>query len=100
MRERSLYTSLGEEEELVCRVSGVPTPSLTWYRNNVIVDRRTSNVLLNQRAGRHSLTLLNIDQGSVGEYQCEATNSEGTVRESITLTGWNYLNSPTKYEEC
>ena len=87
VRERRVETSLGEEEELVCRVTGVPTPTLTWYRNNKVIDRRTSNVLLNERAGRHSLTLLNIDQDTVGEYQCVASNSEGSVSESITLTG-------------
>lgn len=87
VRERTVHTSLGEEEELVCRVTGVPSPSLTWYRDNNVIDRRTANVLLNQRAGRHSLTLLNIDQASVGHYQCVASNSEGNVTESITLTG-------------
>ena len=87
VRERTVHTSLGEEEELVCRVTGVPSPSLTWYRDNNVIDRRTANVLLNQRAGRHSLTLLNIDQASVGDYQCVASNSEGNVTESITLTG-------------
>lgn len=87
MRERTVETSLGDEEELVCRVTGVPTPRLTWYRNNKVIDKRTSNILLNERAGRHSLTLLNIDQDMVGEYQCVASNSEGSVSESITLTG-------------
>ena len=87
VRERIVETSLGEEEELVCRVTGVPTPRLSWYRNNIIIDRRTSNVLLNERAGRHSLTLLNIDQDTVGEYQCVASNSEGSVTETIRLTG-------------
>ena len=87
VRERTIHTARGEEEELVCRVTGVPSPSLTWYRNNNVVDRRTNNVLLNQRAGRHSLTVLNIDGSSLGEYRCVATNSEGSVSQLITLTG-------------
>ena len=87
VRETIIHTNKGEEEELVCRVTGVPSPSLTWYRNNNIIDRRTNNVLINQRAGRHSLTVLNIDGGSVGEYRCVATNSEGSVSQVITLTG-------------
>ena len=87
VRERTIHTTTGQEEELVCRVTGVPSPSLTWYRNNTIIDRRTNNVLINQRAGRHSLTVLNIDGSSVGQYRCVATNSEGSVSQLITLTG-------------
>ena len=86
-RERIIHTARGEEEELVCRVTGVPSPSLTWYRNGHMIDRRTNNVLINQRAGRHSITVLNIDHDSVGQYRCVATNSEGSVSEIITLTG-------------
>ena len=94
VRERTIHTAKGEEEELVCRVTGVPSPSLTWYRNNNIIDRRTNNVLINQRAGRHSLTVLNIDEGSVGQYRCVATNSEGSVSQLITLTGSRLTSYP------
>ena len=66
--ERLVPTALGEEEELVrskifivkkqlwwwlfcqvCKVSGVPAPSLRWFRNNKILDRRTGNVLIHER---------------------------------------------------
>ena len=44
-----LHTRLGDEEELVCHVEGVPRPTVTWYHEGNVVDRRTSNILIHER---------------------------------------------------
>ena len=50
-----------------------------------------SNILIvvSDRNGRHSLTLLNIDGSSVGDYQCVANNSEGVDASIVKLSGNN-----------
>jgi hypothetical protein len=44
-------------------------------------------VLINQKHRRHSLTLLNIDEKSVGQYQCKATNNMGEETKFVKITG-------------
>jgi len=85
--EKTVHTGLGDEEELVCHVTGVPLPKVQWYRDGHPLDSRTNNVLIFQKNGRHSLTLLNIDGSSVGDYQCVANNSEGVDASRVKLTG-------------
>jgi len=85
--EKSLHTGLGDEEELVCHVTGVPRPEVTWFRDGHPLDSRTNNVLMFHKNGRHSLTILDIDSTSVGDYQCVANNTVGVDASIIKLTG-------------
>ena len=84
-----IHTALGDEEEIVCTVHALPHAEVTWVHDGRAVDRTTSNVLINQKHGRYSLTLLSIDEASVGQYWCRASNSMGQDRKGVTVTG-NY----------
>ena len=46
-------------------------------------------IVVSVRSGRHSLTLLNIDASSVGDYQCVANNSKGVEASIVKLSGNN-----------
>ncbi len=60
---------------LQCDVTGMPPPTVTWYRGDVPVD--ASNVLSNG-----ALLIVNITEGEFAStagvvYHCEATNTIG-----------------------
>ena len=82
-----IHTSLGDEEEIVCNVHATPHAEVSWLKDGKTIDRTTSNVLINQKHSRHSLTLLNIDERSVGQYQCKAINNMGEDTKFVKITG-------------
>ena len=49
IKEKTVHTGLGDEEELVCHVTGVPLPKVQWYRDGHPLDSRTNNVLIFQK---------------------------------------------------
>ena len=85
--EGVVHTALGEEEELVCKVHAMPEANVTWMKEGKLIDKTSSNVLINSKHGRHSLTLLNTDYTTVGLYTCTASNSEGEQTKNISVTG-------------
>lgn len=85
--EGVVHTALGEEEELVCKVHAMPEANVTWMKEGKRIDKTSSNVLINSKHGRHSLTLLNTDYTTVGLYTCTASNSEGEQTKNISVTG-------------
>jgi len=87
VEEVVIHTALGDEEEIVCNVHAVPHAAVTWLKDGQTVDKTTANVLINQKHSRHSLTMLNIDQNSVGQYQCRATNTMGEERKFVQIRG-------------
>ena len=82
-----IHTAFGDEEEIVCNVHAVPHAEVRWLKDGQTIDRTTGNVLINQKHSRHSLTLLNIDQTSVGQYQCTADNQMGEDSKFVKITG-------------
>ncbi len=64
---------------LQCDVTGMPTPTVTWYRRDVVADNvvDASNVLSDG-----TLLIVNITEGEFAStagvvYHCEATNTIG-----------------------
>eukprot|EP00090_Calanus_glacialis_P006041 TRINITY_DN14733_c0_g1_i1.p1 TRINITY_DN14733_c0_g1~~TRINITY_DN14733_c0_g1_i1.p1 ORF type:complete len:241 (+),score=67.28 TRINITY_DN14733_c0_g1_i1:101-724(+) len=66
----------------------MPHAEVSWLKDGQSIDKTTSNVLINQKHSRHSLTLLNIDERSVGQYQCKATNNMGEDTKFVKITGF------------
>ncbi|KAI4880598.1 hypothetical protein NFI96_012197, partial [Prochilodus magdalenae] len=72
----------GQSLDLECIVQGLPTPSIKWVRKDgVLSESRTSYESFNRL-----LRFSNISESDDGEYQCTATNTQGTVTHTYTVT--------------
>ncbi|KAK9954145.1 hypothetical protein ABG768_016241 [Culter alburnus] len=80
---RSSYLVLsGQSLELECIVQGLPAPSIQWIRKDgVLSESRTSNDNYNR-----VLRFLKISESDGGEYQCTATNVQGMITHTYSIT--------------
>uniref|UniRef100_A0AAR2LAY5 Neural cell adhesion molecule L1 n=1 Tax=Pygocentrus nattereri TaxID=42514 RepID=A0AAR2LAY5_PYGNA len=79
---RSSYLVLrGQSLDLECIVQGLPTPSIKWVRKDgVLPESRT------RESFDRLLRFNNISESDDGEYQCTATNTQGTAAHTYTVT--------------
>ncbi|KAG2455583.1 L1CAM protein, partial [Polypterus senegalus] len=81
--EKSSYLALrGQTLELECIVEGLPTPTMQW----VWKDGEMSKERMIQEKYNKLLSIKNITEADDGEYQCIATNIEGTIKHTYTVT--------------
>ncbi|KPP61888.1 neural cell adhesion molecule L1-like [Scleropages formosus] len=79
----SSYLALrGSTLELECIPEGLPTPTIQWVRRDgVLSESRTS-----RQNFERVLRFTNISETDSGEYQCMASNSQGVVVHTYTVT--------------
>jgi hypothetical protein len=72
----------GNQLTLTCNVSGLPTPSIAWKRNNLLAQEGGSTFVVPSLKGRDS-----------GPYTCIATNLAGvtSVTSNVIVIGMNML---------
>lgn len=75
----NITTSLGHTAELFCRVSGNPTPTVRWLKNDAPVVQEPRRVSYRPTPYGSRLRIRNLDTTDTGYFQCVATNSQGTV---------------------
>lgn len=63
----------GENLNIICLVTGNPTPYVTWQHNGVTISKGPI------------LHLTNVTQGLSGDYSCVARNLIGEQTKTITL---------------
>lgn len=68
----------GESVTLVCPAVGTPIPTITWYKDNILI---TDPVILSDG----SLTIEMVKSSDEGSYRCQATNMAGSVERNVTL---------------
>ncbi|NXF20847.1 MYPN protein, partial [Rhodinocichla rosea] len=71
---------------LDCKVSGLPTPELTWLLNGKAVLPDSRHKMLVRETGVHSLLIDPLSQSDAGTYTCLATNKTGQNSFSLELT--------------
>ncbi|NWX20749.1 MYPN protein, partial [Aegotheles bennettii] len=71
---------------LDCKVSGLPTPDLTWLLNGKPVLPDGTHKMLVRETGVHSLLIDPLSQNDAGTYTCLATNRTGQNSFSLELT--------------
>ncbi|KAM6091328.1 myopalladin isoform 1-T1 [Theristicus caerulescens] len=71
---------------LDCKVSGLPTPDLTWLLNGKPVLPDGTHKMLVRENGVHSLLIDPLSQNDAGTYTCLATNKTGQNSFSLELT--------------
>ena len=63
----------GDNVTLICNVSGMPTPMVSWMTPE------------SQRVSEYKLEVTNIHRSQAGEYTCEASNECGNATEMATI---------------
>ena len=83
----------GDDLDLQCLVTGKPLPNIVWYKNNKDMSQlknvnvESSETPENYETGSE-LTVKNVDKDiHTGRYTIEATNSVGTAKHELVVTG-------------
>ena len=77
-----VVVSVSDNAVLQCLVRGAPGPTVTWFKNGKVV-KRSSRIMFAE-AGQ-VLVITEVKEDDSDKYSCEASNSEGTVRQSTEL---------------
>ncbi|XP_077158113.1 vascular endothelial growth factor receptor 2 [Paroedura picta] len=68
---------IGETIEVSCVVKGIPSPLITWFKNNVSLIEDSGIVL---RDGNQTLTIRRVRKEDEGLYSCHACNILGCAK--------------------
>ncbi|XP_049921685.1 neural cell adhesion molecule L1-like protein isoform X3 [Epinephelus moara] len=83
---QSQLTVIGSDVHIKCSVSGKPPPDITWRRNGEIFRDDPNS---NRRVFDDTVVLLNAVAEDSAVYQCEASNSHGSVLANINILVMN-----------
>ncbi|XP_029109266.1 obscurin [Scleropages formosus] len=70
---------LGQTVKLACKVTGVPKPSVTWYKDGRPVEVDPHHIIIEDPDGSCTLILDNMTADDSGQYMCFAISSAGTA---------------------
>jgi len=69
---------LGETQRFECQVIGFPTPTISWYKDEINITNNLRYFIdSNKEQGTITLILRNVTLADEGLYQCRAENTEG-----------------------
>lgn len=83
---QSQLTVIGSDVHIKCSVSGKPPPDITWRRNGELF---RDNPQSNRRVLDDTLVLHNTRPEDSAVYQCDASNSHGSVLANINIMVMN-----------
>lgn len=74
--------SLGDEFTMMCVFQGIPSPTVTWYRNesSIHVDERTTitSTKISPAFTTSTLSVQAITSNDLGSYRCMGNNGDGS----------------------
>ncbi|XP_060940741.1 obscurin [Limanda limanda] len=70
---------LGQTVKLACKVTGVPKPTVTWYKDGRAVEADPHHIIIEDLDGSCTLILDNMTADDSGQYMCFATSSAGNA---------------------
>ncbi|XP_071349022.1 obscurin isoform X12 [Trachinotus anak] len=70
---------LGQTVKLACKVTGVPKPVVTWYKDGRTVEADPHHIIIEDPDGSCTLILDNMTADDSGQYMCFATSSAGNA---------------------
>ncbi|TWW73805.1 Obscurin, partial [Takifugu flavidus] len=70
---------LGQTVKLACKVTGVPKPSIIWYKDGRPVEADPHHIIIEDPDGSCTLILDNMTADDSGQYMCFATSSAGNA---------------------
>ncbi|XP_041637580.1 striated muscle preferentially expressed protein kinase isoform X2 [Cheilinus undulatus] len=87
--------SSSSEVTLRCIISGSPTPTVTWRKNNVEI-RTDAFHVVKYEGERHSLVIKHMRPNNAGSYCVSAVNPAGRASCSATI----YIQSEPTHTQC
>jgi len=78
--------TIGTSVSLNCVVTSGTATSITWLRNNVILNINADSRLTNGDVSTPSLSISNVQQSDSGSYVCRAADATGIVVNSNNIT--------------
>uniref|UniRef100_A0A8D8IEM5 Limbic system-associated membrane protein n=3 Tax=Culex pipiens TaxID=7175 RepID=A0A8D8IEM5_CULPI len=97
VEQQIVHSGVGHEAQLVCIVHAEPAPNVIWYKETTQLGT-TEQHSQQVRGNKHSLIIRNVTYLDLGNYTCQASNSLGKDRGSLSLSGLPticYFDSPT-----
>ncbi|XP_073347535.1 obscurin [Pagrus major] len=70
---------LGQTVKLACKATGIPKPSVTWYKDGRTVEADPHHIIIEDPDGSCTLILDNMTADDSGQYMCFATSSAGNA---------------------
>uniref|UniRef100_A0A674N1T1 Neural cell adhesion molecule L1-like protein n=1 Tax=Takifugu rubripes TaxID=31033 RepID=A0A674N1T1_TAKRU len=88
---RDQLTVIGSDVHIKCSVSGKPPPDITWRKNGelVVVLQQHSFKLVVMRVLDDTVVLHNAGPEDTAVYQCDASNSHGSLLANINIMVMN-----------
>ena len=78
----------GQLLEIVCTVSGTPTPTIQWFKDDEVVLSQGRDSLRISITGDGLSSIININSASLsnnGIYRCMASNEAGSVSKTLEI---------------
>ncbi|XP_041987312.1 peroxidasin [Aricia agestis] len=85
--------TIGDTAHFYCKARGVPKPSITWYRNTMVLPP-SENIELSDE--NQNLTIIEVSEDDDGLYHCRAENTEGLTEISAVLKVQQLIIGPPK----
>ncbi|KAJ4924345.1 hypothetical protein JOQ06_000585, partial [Pogonophryne albipinna] len=89
----------GSEVTLTCIVTGSPSPTVTWRKNNVEMHSGALQ-LVKAEGEKHSLVIKQMSPKSAGSYCVTAVNAAGSATCSATCSATLYIQSEPTHIQC
>ncbi|KAI3374875.1 hypothetical protein L3Q82_021410 [Scortum barcoo] len=70
---------LGQTVKLACKATGVPKPTVTWYKDGRAVEADPHHIIIEDPDGSCTLILDNMTADDSGQYMCFATSPAGNA---------------------
>ena len=70
----------------LCSASGIPVPTIAWYRNGSLLNSSSASVTYNGTEVTSVLDLGMLQVADAGVYTCNASSSTGSTTRDFTLT--------------
>uniref|UniRef100_A0A672FB55 Obscurin, cytoskeletal calmodulin and titin-interacting RhoGEF a n=1 Tax=Salarias fasciatus TaxID=181472 RepID=A0A672FB55_SALFA len=70
---------LGQTVKLACKATGIPKPTVTWYKDGRAVEADPHHIIIEDPDGSCTLILDNMTADDSGQYMCFATSPAGNA---------------------
>jgi len=81
-----VHTKTGDKAEMVCLVHAYPPPTVIWSKDGKPL-KSSGRIQIRKIGSRHSVMVNDVRKVDFGKYTCEASNTLGSDKKALTMTG-------------